>query len=84
MSLSHKRPVSVKVHIRKIIAIRGALSMPGQKGAEAQEATSFSASSTAIIEELRRTLLAISEVQIHIAVQSLLSARPRLFYRGRP
>lgn len=55
--------------------------MPGQKGADSQETTSFSASSTAIIEELKRTLSAISEAQIQAAVQNLLSAR-RLFFVG--
>lgn len=55
--------------------------MSNQRSTETQGATSFSTSSTAILEELKRTLLALSEDQIHIAVQSLLSAR-RVFFAG--
>ena len=55
--------------------------MPNERSTETQGETSFSTSSTAILEELKRTLLALSEGQIHTAVQSLLSAR-RVFFVG--
>jgi len=55
--------------------------MSDQKSTETQGATSFSTSSTAILEELKRTLLAVSEDQIDTAVHSLLSAR-RVFFAG--
>jgi 6-phospho-3-hexuloisomerase len=52
-----------------------------QTNTETVQTTSFSSSSTAIIKELNRTLTALSEPQIHAAVQSLLSAR-RVFFVG--
>lgn len=55
--------------------------MSNQKSPETRDATSFSTSSTAILEELKRTLLALSEDQIQTAVESLLSAR-RVFFVG--
>jgi 6-phospho-3-hexuloisomerase len=55
--------------------------MQDPKGTETNEASSFSASFTAILEELKRTLLALSEAQLHTAVQSLLCAR-RVFFVG--
>ncbi len=55
--------------------------MSNQRSTETQGAASFSTSSTAILEELKRTLLALSEGQIHAAVQLLLSAR-RVFFVG--
>jgi 6-phospho-3-hexuloisomerase len=55
--------------------------MSNQGSTETQGATSFSTSSTAILEELKRTLLSLSEGQVHTAVQSLLSAR-RVFFVG--
>ena len=59
----------------------GAISMKDPKGTETNEASSFSVSFTAILEELKRTLLALSEAQLHTAVQSLLCAR-RVFFVG--
>jgi len=55
--------------------------MSNQTNTGTAQATSFFSSSTAIIEELNRTLLALSELQIHSAVQCLLSAR-RVFFVG--
>jgi len=55
--------------------------MSNQRSTETQGATSFSTSSTAIFEELKRTVMALSEGQVHTAVQSLLSAR-RVFFVG--
>jgi 6-phospho-3-hexuloisomerase len=55
--------------------------MSNQTNTGTAQATSFFSSSTAIIEELNRTLLALSEPQIHSAVQCLLSAR-RVFFVG--
>ena len=55
--------------------------MQDQKGTEMNEASSFSASFTAILEELKRTLLALSEAQVHTAMQSMLCAR-RVFFVG--
>jgi 6-phospho-3-hexuloisomerase len=55
--------------------------MHDPKGTETNEASSFSASLTAILEELKRTLLALSEAQVHAAVESLLCAR-RVFFVG--
>jgi 6-phospho-3-hexuloisomerase len=57
------------------------ISMRDAKGTETNEASSFSASFAAIFEELKRTLLALSEAQLHSAVQSLLGAR-RVFFVG--
>lgn len=55
--------------------------MPDQRNIEIQKATSFSSSSTAILGELKGTLLALSETQIQTAVECLLSAR-RVFFAG--
>jgi 6-phospho-3-hexuloisomerase len=55
--------------------------MQDQEGTEMNEASSFSASFTAILEELKRTLLALSEAQLHTAMQSMLCAR-RVFFVG--
>lgn len=55
--------------------------MSSQTNTEAVQKTSFSSSSTAVIKELNRTLTALSEPQIHAAVQCLLSAR-RVFFVG--
>ncbi len=55
--------------------------MSNQRTTETQGATSFSTTSTAILEELKRTLLALPEGQIQTAIQSLLSAR-RVFFVG--
>ena len=55
--------------------------MSSQTNTETVQTTSFSSSSTAIIKELNRTLTALSEPQIHAAVQCLLSAR-RVFFVG--
>jgi 6-phospho-3-hexuloisomerase len=57
------------------------ISMQDPKGTETNEASSFSASFTAILEELKRTLRALSEAQLHTAVQTLLRAR-RVFFVG--
>lgn len=59
----------------------GAISMPAPKGTETSEASSFSAGSAAILEELKRTLLALSEAEVHNVVRSLLRAR-RIFFVG--
>jgi 6-phospho-3-hexuloisomerase len=55
--------------------------MSNERTTETQGATSFSTASTAILEELKRTLLAVSEGQIQTAIQSLFSAR-RVFFVG--
>lgn len=55
--------------------------MSNQTSPETQDATPFSTSSTAILEELKRTLLGLSEGQVQTAIQSLLSAR-RVFFVG--
>jgi 6-phospho-3-hexuloisomerase len=55
--------------------------MSNQSSTQAQGATSFFTNSTAILDEVKRTLLAVSEDQIHKAIQSLLSAR-RVFFVG--
>ncbi|MGA3092198.1 MAG: 6-phospho-3-hexuloisomerase [Terriglobales bacterium] len=55
--------------------------MQDPKDTETNEASSFSASFSAILDELKRTLLAVSEAQVRAAVQRLLSAR-RVFFVG--
>ena len=55
--------------------------MPNQGNIETQKATSFSSRSTAILKELKCSLLALSETQIQTAVQCLSSAR-RVFFAG--
>lgn len=55
--------------------------MSNQQSTEARGAASFTTSSTAILDELRRTLLAVSEEQVTTAIQSLFSAH-RLFFAG--
>lgn len=55
--------------------------MPDQRGADTVGAMSFSSSSAAILEELKRTLSALKESEVNTAVQCLQSAR-RVFFVG--
>jgi 6-phospho-3-hexuloisomerase len=55
--------------------------MSNQGSTETQGPILFSTTSTAILEELKRTLLSLSEGQIQTAIESLLSAR-RVFFVG--
>jgi 6-phospho-3-hexuloisomerase len=55
--------------------------MSNQSNAENQQEAIFSSDASEILDELKRTLLALPTAQIHAAVQSLQSAR-RVFFVG--
>lgn len=55
--------------------------MQAQAVTEIQGSLHFSTIRISVLDELRRTLLALSEVQIHSAVQCILSAH-RVFFAG--